>query len=1095
MRHEKSTNSIYLLRSIFSNMPFRIGLLMCHILILSISVKATNEIIEIELNPIVTFDYVPVDFIVNAQLKFATDVVISESNKVYISIEELFENLGIKCISENEGNNLRGFIDDDNHSYTIDYNAKHIVLGDRTIKTVNGFLKESGKIYIESTVITEAFGLNIIFNYRSLSIKMEANFELPIIKQMRLEQMRKNISKLQNREIIADTIVKRNYHLFKFGTVDWSINSYQIINESSNNVIRSGVGTELFYGQANVLVNYNDRYKFDNRSLQYDWRWIDNDKNIIKQAQLGKISHHSIAFINSPVVGASINNTPNTVRKASGYYTINEYTEPNWTVELYINDILVDYTEADASGLFVFKVPNVYGYTSLKLKFYGPMGEERIEERTMNVPFTFMPAKTLEYSLSGGILEDGKKSSFGRGDFSYGVNRFITLGGGVEYLSSITTSPFIPFAKVAIQAFSKLVVNLEYAYDVKMQGLLSYNFGQSAFLEIDYTNYVKEQMAVLFKPDEELKVRLSVPLKLNKVSGFAKLKYNQNLYDDAFKYNKFDAIFSAYYKNFNANLSTRINWVSENEPYITSTLALSYRMKNGLILRPLAEYNISNSELLRCKVEIVKRVGKANFSVSYERNFAYKTDYVFVGFRYDLNFARVGADAYYTNNKIVISEAAQGSIAFGGDNNYVKTGNNSALSKGGILFYPFLDLNHNGTFDKGEQMVLLTNVRVSGGRAIISEKDSIVRVSDLNAFINYTVEFSDDDLDHIAWRFKHKTYQVLVDPNQYKRVYVPVLSVGEVTGMVYFDNENMLNGLGRITVQIYNQQGNLVAETLSESDGYFSYLGLMSGDYTVRVDEEQLEKLGYQSTPLFHNLLIKELIDGDIVDGLEFVLKTKENRVGISSVQQNIVPQQTAITPAEIKKDSEEIKSANKTKPSVLEDVNSEIPLTNDSINLTIIVLPIKSNLEYSFVWGDICDKPGYFYVQCGAFRIKSNALNFALKIKQLTSLNVGVVLTDDYYKVQIECLNNKNKANNFKVELIKKLEINGIFIRARNNNNANINSGSINQLDSDSIKTFEIDSLHLNNLNFIDDSFQSKSLKDGNELEGIDSILTKIKK
>ncbi|MBK6285278.1 MAG: hypothetical protein IPF54_23870 [Draconibacterium sp.] len=162
---------------------------------------------------------------------------------------------------------------------------------------------------------------------------------------------------------------------------------------------------------------------------------------------------------------------------------------------------------------------------------------------------------------------------------------------------------------------------------------------------------------------------------------------------------------------------------------------------------------------------------------------------MFLTFRYDLPFARAGITASYGNNRASFAESAQGSVAFGG-NKTVKSGNNSSLGKGGILFYPFLDLNQNGVFDKGEQMVLLSSVKVSGGRAVISENDSIVRISDLNAFVDYTVEFSNADLENISWRFKHKTYQVLVDPNQYKRVYVPIVSVGEVSGMVYLNKDN-----------------------------------------------------------------------------------------------------------------------------------------------------------------------------------------------------------------------------------------------------------------------------------------------------------------
>jgi hypothetical protein len=855
-------------------MRLNAGLLVFSIIFMSINVNAVEEIIDIKLDPVVSFDEVPVSFTVNGSLRFETDVVITESNKVYIDIENLFKNLGIKCILENQNGILTGFIENESKIYSIDFNTNQITIGEKIIKAANGFMKESGAIYVESTVITEAFGLQIIFNYRSLSIKLESNFELPLIKQMRLEQMRQNVSKLQDKNILADTVINRDYHFLKFGTMDWSISSFQTTGEKINNRFYLGLGTELLYGQFNISAEYNDQYKFDKRRLDYNWRWVDNSKNAIKQAQIGKIYNQSISFLEAPLVGAAVSNAPTTLRKASGFYNINEYTEPNWTVELYLNDILVDFTVSDASGLFVFKVPIVYGYTTLKLKFYGPMGEERIEERTMNVPFTFLPAKSLEYSVSGGVLQDYENSRFGKGVVNYGISNFLTLGAGVEYLSSIEVNPFIPYANLAFQPFSKLILNLEYAHNVRSKGLMSYYFGKSASVEVEYTDYVKGQMATRFNADEELKVRVSFPFKKNAFSGFTKFNYNQRIYD-AFTYNVFSAVFSEYYKNYSANLSANLNWMSNETPYFTTNLAVSYRMKGGMVIRPSAEYVVTDNRFLRYKAEIEKRVSKAYFALSYEKSLYFNTDNVLLTFRYDLPFARAGITSSYGNNKASFAESAQGSVAFG--DKTVKAGYNSALGKGGILFYPFLDLNQNGVFDKGEQMVLLSSVKVSGGRAVISEKDSIVRISDLNAFVDYTVEFSNTDLENISWRFKHKTYQVLVDPNQYKKIYVPVVSVGEITGMVYQNNENTITGIGRITLQIFNQQEKLVAETMSESDGFFSYLGLKPGNYTVKIDEMQLEKLGYKSMPQMHDLLIKSMVDGDIVDGLDFVITKKNN--------------------------------------------------------------------------------------------------------------------------------------------------------------------------------------------------------------------------
>ena len=772
--------------------------------------------------------------------------------------------------------------------YSVDLNSRQIKVGNKIIKPKRDICDIERDICLESTIITEAFGLNIIFNYRSLSIKLEANFELPLVKQMRLEQMRRNISTLQNKEPKVDKVVLRKYHLFKEGMLDWSLASSQTKNETTRNRIGLGIGAELLYGQANISINYNDQNKFDNRQLHYNWRWVDNDKKYFKQIEIGKIYNQSISFLETQVIGGSINNTPNTVRKTGGYRTINEYTEPNWTVELYINDVLVDYTAADASGLYVFKVPIVYGYTILKLKFYGPLGEERIEERTMNIPFTFIPAKKTEYSVSGGVLQDGENSKFGRGVVNYGVNRSLTIGGGFEYLSSILNNPFIPFAKIAFQPFSKLILNAEYAHNVRTKGVLNYNFGKSSFLEIEYAKYVDGQLATRFNANEERKAKVLLPFKMKKVSGYARLNYNQYVYN-AFNFNQFDAIFSGYYKNFNANVSTLLNWVSNRPSYITSNIALSYRMRNGFILRPSVEFNISDNQLLRHRVEIEKRISKMYFSASYEKNSVSKTDNFFLNFRYDLPFARAGFTSSYSNNRVNFSENAQGSIALGLGDGSVRPGYNSALGKGGILFYPFLDLNQNGKRDKGEQMVLLNNVKVNGGKAYVSKKDSIVRVSDLNSFINYNITFSDDDLDNVSWRFKYKTYQVLVDPNQYKRVDIPILSVGEISGMVYLNKESISKGQGRITIQVINKKGNKVAEMLSERDGYYSYLGLNPGEYTIRIDEKQLQKLGYQASPSTHNITIKAFVDGAIIDELDFTIQSKKKLVEKIDLQKDTI--------------------------------------------------------------------------------------------------------------------------------------------------------------------------------------------------------------
>lgn len=825
-----------------------------------------------------TYDEIPVLVMVEGAGNFNLDVLYTNNDKLFVNVEDLFKTLDIQCIVGQRGDSLGGFIENRSRVYLIDFSNKQVIVENKLFNTPDDLIKENGSLYMESTLFAEAFGIILTFNYRSLSILLKSNFELPVIKQMRIEKFRNNLSKIKMEEV-ADTMVDRNYHLFRFGTFDWSVTSTQKWNESFDNRFILGLGTEFLYGEADISYTKYNQKEFNTNQLQYLWRWVDNDKKLIKQAQFGKIATQSISFIISPVIGAVVRNSPTTVRKATGYYTINEYTEPNWTIELYINNILVDYTKSDASGLYIFKVPIVYGYNTLKLKFYGPLGEERTEERTMNVPYTVMPANEFEYGISAGVVQDSSLSHYGRGECNYGLNSKFTIGGGMEYLSSIPNGPFIPFLKATFQPFSKLTINGEYAYGVKTNGLLNYYFSKDILLEIDYTKYVEGQLATRFNSLEDRKARLSVPFRFKKVSGYVKLEYSQLVYSE-FNYNQTNAMFSASYKQFSGNSSLQLNWIDKQSTYVTTDLALSYRFGNGIILRPSARYNISEKEIVSYKAEIAKRIPRGYLSASYERNVLFDDNFLTISFKYDLPFARTNVSSSQSKNKISTAVSAQGSLAFGSGNGTIHVSNNSSLSKGGILLYPFLDVNQNGIFDSDEHIVSLSKVRINGGRAVFNEKDSIIRIPELNAFASYNLSFNDNDLPNIAWRFKNKIFKVLIDPNQFKRVDIPIVSVGEISGMVYKDKGNSLKGIGRILIKFYKKNSSkVIAETLSESDGYIYYLGLEPGDYVACIDSVQLRNLDLEAQPSCIDFSIEPKVNGDIFEGIDFVLRAKQNKL------------------------------------------------------------------------------------------------------------------------------------------------------------------------------------------------------------------------
>jgi hypothetical protein len=108
---------------------------------------------------------------------------------------------------------------------------------------------------------------------------------------------------------------------------------------------------------------------------------------------------------------------------------------------------------------------------------------------------------------------------------------------------------------------------------------------------------------------------------------------------------------------------------------------------------------------------------------------------------------------------------------------------------------------------------------------------------------------------------------------------VAVAVVGEASGSVLFEGTKGRTGVGRIIVNFYDSSLHLVKKTLTEPDGFFTFMGLPPGKYTASIDEAQLEKLSMKCIPIVKEFTITQNLDGDIVDNLKFIItrNSKEN--------------------------------------------------------------------------------------------------------------------------------------------------------------------------------------------------------------------------
>ncbi len=884
-------------------------------------------------------------------------VSVIHGTELFLPVKDLFDFFKIRNVPDQELESISGFFINPEASFVISRKENSIRYQDETFNLEQGdLIRTESNLYLKSSYFGKIFGLECNFNFRSLSVTVNSKLELPLIREMRQEEMRKNLNRLKG-EVKADTVIGRSYPMFKFGMADWSVNATEELNGQAETRLNLALGAMIAGGEATANLYYDSQDKFTEKQQQYLWRYVNNDFSAVRQVMAGKIATHAIASIYDPVIGVQITNTPTTYRRSFGTYTLSDRTDPGWIVELYVNNVMVDYVKADASGFFTFEVPLVYGNTIVKLRFFGPWGEERVREQNISIPFNFLPVKTMEYTASAGIVEDSVGSRFSRANVNYGVSRSITVGGGIEYLSSVTSGASMPFVNTSIRITNNLLLSGEYTHGVRAKGTFSYRLPSNVQLDLNYTWYEKDQKAIYYNYREERKAVLSLPLRFGKYSTYQRFSVYQIVLP-ASNYTTGEWLFSGSLFGASTNLTTYALFIDQNKPNIYSNLSMSFRLPGGFILMPQAQFGYTQKEIISAKIGLEKHLLRHAFlNMSYEHLFANNIRLAELGFRYDFSFAQTGVSVRQTDRRTTFVQYARGSIINDSKTGYLGTDNRTNVGKGGISITAFLDLNVNGHRDAGEPKIYGLNLRANGGRIERSDRDSTLRILGLEPYTSCFIELDQNSFENVSWRLPHRTLSVDVDPEIMKNIEIPVTVVGEASGNVFLEKDGISNGQGRIIMSFYTSVLKPAGKTITEDDGYYSFFGLAPGKYIVRLDTTQLQRLGMNSEPALREFNISSGTEGDIVSGLDFTLRMIKSD---TTTIREVVTEKPAA-----KKDT--------TYMIIHEETRELVTITEDS-------------------WA----------IQHGAFRIKSNAENTRKKLEKVTGKKVDIVVEDGFYKVRI---------------------------------------------------------------------------------------------
>jgi hypothetical protein len=216
-------------------------------------------------------------------------------------------------------------------------------------------------------------------------------------------------------------------------------------------------------------------------------------------------------------------------------------------------------------------------------------------------------------------------------------------------------------------------------------------------------------------------------------------------------------------------------------------------------------------------------------------------------------------------------------LAYDPAGNMLLPSNRDQIGRSGISVRMFIDQNNNEKYDEGEEIIPAKAVHLDRSANMVLGSDGILRMSQLQSYWTYKMTIDIHALPDPTLAPKVTSFNLVAEPNRYKQIDIPLYRTGMVEGMVTINKNGEQQGVGGLRLLLKKSGVEGVLETIRTfSDGGFYTYSLLPGEYTMEIDETQLDFMQATMDTKVLKFEIKALAEGDYIEGLNFELRTYE---------------------------------------------------------------------------------------------------------------------------------------------------------------------------------------------------------------------------
>lgn len=724
----------------------------------------------------------------------------------------------------------------------------------------NGYFwaRDDFDIYIDLRALDTVLGGSYAFNYELLHLNLFNDKPFPGLKNeasVTVPTFEESVD-MQPSRGVGD-----QYHVISPPLIHYRINgSHDSDLESSKLNGNLNGFFDLFKHATELRINANqdngNRYLRLSKNL--DISGNEQPVNLIRY-EIGDIQLQSdeLIYSSKQAAGVSVFNFDPNYSRSFTATTLEEVVLPGWRVQLFRNGQFIAEVFSDDDNRAIFEnVDTFYGSNLFEFKLYGPEGQQETRTKTLNVGNEQLSPGRFNYLLNVSdaskrfIDEDNVDSLYDKNVsalMSYGVTGNTTIEASVHSLQGadqkqdyLSSALYMNFSGAAVK--SQLVKDLN-AGGALFTGINSRLFDNKLRANLSYrifNDFESDAYAASRDLKSETRARLN-----GRVNWLKGASWGVNYLHRSYNNQSDDNVYSV---NLNKNLlgGTFSTTLSRNEGIEDETLGQTlYWSKNfsgWQISNSMSWLPFDNQKVLNyySNIRWPQQYSTYNESrIDYRPSREHKLEV-----RHQLNWRRKQFNLQFGTS---VNNGGEWTVNFGiaGDieyspydkslNFYQPRGSNTA----NIRAFAFLDNNRNSIFDHNDSA--LSDVTISGNygwREFRTNQNGKIQLATTKREQGLAID--DASLPDPYMTAADDLVLVNTHRGGINTVSLPVVTFNDIEGAVYRVKNNNSRGASDLKIRLINQDLELIAETISEVDGFFFFTQIPPGQYKIQVDPDFL---------------------------------------------------------------------------------------------------------------------------------------------------------------------------------------------------------------------------------------------------------------